>query len=1501
MVIENECVPQNVYGPYEQTLFLGCSVISFSASAGWNGQASELTVELVADNCGVPAGATPKKYWAYKNTIYNLAQNWTDADPGFTYPNIGAPAYFRVANFEFSGLIQAWTEKKGADGLPTFSVKLVDPRPILDHAKVILDAYQGTNLIGAGNHLHNIFNVYAYLEERNSTIPAVNDVSTGVGLGSPIGRVGGSFRTENGISWSLVKKALKDLCGGPLVNPAPNFSTGGIAYVNGQNQNNLALAGGGEIYIPPSDNQTGAGTVKYLLDLDELPDPYTWDYRITGPIASISEIIDQVCNDAGVDYYIELLPTPAALGATGIMELVIKVRTVARINQPALGSLGAGKIKSFIEANSIANGGQGVISNSFGRELRTETNSSLIIGGKARQYYEETDTNYIEPYWGIDADGGLIRSSYNVNTGYQIRLDFAKLNVSLTHPFAIDLINNRYGWVYETQLRFAMGDYNSFLKNIMGGAKTTVLEKYYTSTLNLGAGDIEGQNVRNQQTVIDNPAGTDKDDGKPDDPRTLDAKAVHEWLNSYASEYYGKQFLIQLPSVSYAPAGTTASESSEINTIPVLTDEPSTEGAWPSVIAKTSPFAAAYLTEKDNILNIANPSSVADVFKDDQGKVQPILKFYKPVASGLGLSNFNSEDYVSASGTTPDFSTAWVKADINEQFIIGNPRVDGSAASANYLSALLSISDMVIDVTGSPTLSSNTVPEKEEVDEQPLVPQTQVRPNTEVYVEAPKMLGGQQVTVNAIGPLPVGPIAAGVPLKSNTRTYGPWLSAGANPGSVNCDIDDSLVPWEYGSIDYMNAAGVAKVQNSVTSLQVGERGEVTIPGYPTASLGSMIEANPAQSLFGNRYLLSLANRWPQGNTSYRLVVGLGYTRYAGRTGVTRASVAASISNINVSVGTNGVTTSFTINTFTPVFGRFSKNNAERLKNVGLRKFKSERQARSQSMLKSLIHSAVSKSKKSITRDIGKGAIAPKSPSVWFAGKLTEDRNRKVVLAPTADTLTYYQDYDNTAMMTMDAFYRPVSTSGSVVIATSGLPKINMQEVVGESDGYIPAGHSQSTAPPPPINEYKPLPIRQKYLDFLGDPYENVGLFNDIRTQIEDGGTLKHASSVRGSGHDIEGVARESIAWLRANQPKNSNSMLTHLKGNPTGTYASDYRFLAHRGPLMLHGWGYDIHGKPIPNASGDHQGSGGIFATEYAGLSDRFKENWLSDARDWPVAPIDLRFDRKRGVWTIPPAFRMYQVECSFGVDAGQTGPFKVIKSKTDLCDSSGQLISDPTINVENWTSNDITAGDKNLAYYDTAESKYWLVGGGGGGVITAGISSGGTPAKWNQQYKTFQEGCIWVWPLSTPDEFDSNTIYPNGSRVMRSIHEFSTGTLYGGGDQVLYTGNGVSCPSLTYVTATGHPAGIPFGDGDWVWSGCATSKQYMNTGDVIGVGSFDVNSGWLFMSGTTYLNTQCVTTWKHGMRTTPVAGHYVEGGGGSNILVWYDCDIIPGWEGIHA
>ena len=428
--------------------------------------------------------------------------------------------------------------------------------------------------------------------------------------------------------------------------------------------------------------------------------------------------------------------------------------------------------------------------------------------------------------------------------------------------------------------------------------------------------------------------------------------------------------------------------------------------------------------------------------------------------------------------------------------------------------------------------------------------------------------------------------------------------------------------------------------------------------------------------------------------------------------------------------------------------------------------------------------------------------------------------------------------------------------------------------------------TQTTSPPPPLVEYSGLPIRQKYLDYLGDPYQNTGLFDDSRNNSST------------SGHDIEGVARKSIPWITGNQTSGNNSLLIHSVTDPTGNYANDYRLLAHRGPLMVHGWGYDIHGKPIPNASGDESAHLGDFTTSYAGLSDKFKPNWLSDARDWPVAPVDLRFDRKRGVWTIPPAFRMYQVESVNGAEAGGTGTFSVLKHKADLADADGNLISSPTITAENWSDISISKTEKNVAYYDSPSSSYWLLNAGGGKVIP-GVAVSGTPAVYDPNYRTFKDGCIFVWPLTTPSGFDATLSYASNDRVVKDIAAFDASTVYNSGDLVRFTGDGPSCPNRTYIAPTGSPAQA-FSTGVWTASGCSTRTQYINSGlSTIGPGSFSLDSGWLALTGTTYVDTGCMLTWSHGMVTSPVQGHYVEGGAGNDILVWYDCDIIKGWTNL--
>jgi hypothetical protein len=126
-----------------------------------------------------------------------------------------------------------------------------------------------------------------------------------------------------------------------------------------------------------------------------------------------------------------------------------------------------------------------------------------------------------------------------------------------------------------------------------------------------------------------------------------------------------------------------------------------------------------------------------------------------------------------------------------------------------------------------------------------------------------------------------------------------------------------------------------------------------------------------------------------------------------------------------------------------------------------------------------------------------------------------------------------------------------------------------------------------------------------------------------------------------------------------------------------GFYLNNHRFFALRGPLMLHGWGYDISGYPVPNeadepdpqtmisnlpkrfrltvsGTNDYTQDGAVFATQAPyGLGDiigkgwkfsdgswtrtpskYFHVNWGERPDLWPVGPIDLRWDANRRVWT---------------------------------------------------------------------------------------------------------------------------------------------------------------------------------------------------------------------------------------------------------------------------
>ena len=135
-----------------------------------------------------------------------------------------------------------------------------------------------------------------------------------------------------------------------------------------------------------------------------------------------------------------------------------------------------------------------------------------------------------------------------------------------------------------------------------------------------------------------------------------------------------------------------------------------------------------------------------------------------------------------------------------------------------------------------------------------------------------------------------------------------------------------------------------------------------------------------------------------------------------------------------------------------------------------------------------------------------------------------------------------------------------------------------------------------------------------------------------------------------SAHSID------VVGVGLSPPQNGETIRS-LSSSTSNNFISDYnqRFMALRGPLMLHSWGYDINGYPVPNQSGEYMiGSDGsqvfdddgspLYATQVrdsnGDWSDpkpthKFSKGWAQLAHKWPVGPIDLRWDANAGVWTI--------------------------------------------------------------------------------------------------------------------------------------------------------------------------------------------------------------------------------------------------------------------------
>jgi len=273
------CSPAEIYGGFDQTLFLGMSVIDFAATVGWNGQSSQVTIRLVKDPCASPAG-TSKKYWDI--TTSSLQREWTAADPGLFYfgqdgqsaPPVGSPVYFRVGSFEYAGILQSFRETDSTGGSNLYEVVLSDPMSLLHGCQVIIGDYAGT----IGN-IYNVFNVYGFAEKvAGIECPSFTQVQAdGIIFGSVGGGFGGAQVTESGMPWYIIRNSLSFLTSSlTIMNLYEDYSKHGRIVHKGSNVPNYKMGlmpyDTFDVNIPGIFGTGVASHINhYLLDLSSMP------------------------------------------------------------------------------------------------------------------------------------------------------------------------------------------------------------------------------------------------------------------------------------------------------------------------------------------------------------------------------------------------------------------------------------------------------------------------------------------------------------------------------------------------------------------------------------------------------------------------------------------------------------------------------------------------------------------------------------------------------------------------------------------------------------------------------------------------------------------------------------------------------------------------------------------------------------------------------------------------------------------------------------------------------------------------------------------------------------------------------------------------------------------------------------------------------------------------------------------------------------------------------
>lgn len=412
--------------------------------------------------------------------------------PAYNELEVGAPVYFSTAidggGFSFGGVLTNWTMTQGGSGR-TFNAKVVDPRQLLQNAIVIVDSYNGPPVKNT-----NYFNIYAKLESGGCE------------------NFGSSGSTERGTPYNSIINALKGM---------DEIIYDGL---------------GNPVSVPPIIySPTG---YRFHLNFDSFPPGAPDYYRIAGPSVTVLQLIQDICDVLGLEFYCYLtlgtLPDGTQIGIINIGTIDLKVPPT-----------------SF--ANIIAEFDGEATDLSYGEELRNEITKSLIFGEKQHYLSPVYKFNF---YFGEEWDGNdfipVIPHRFEKCYGFWIKKRIPELNVTLQKPFP----GNGPYEISEQDIRAAMASFQSWYDRVFEPAVKGEFNAAIRANFDMGdVGPLKViDQVNNDPNIPENRRHKALNDGMvgPIKQKTIaeilveDLEKIHQFVANLGNTYYGKQWFTPL-------------------------------------------------------------------------------------------------------------------------------------------------------------------------------------------------------------------------------------------------------------------------------------------------------------------------------------------------------------------------------------------------------------------------------------------------------------------------------------------------------------------------------------------------------------------------------------------------------------------------------------------------------------------------------------------------------------------------------------------------------------------------------------------------------------------------------------------------------------------------------------------------------------------------------------------------------------------------------------------